>query len=361
MRDNLIRLRLVLEKIKPIESKLKHHVDRLVRAAHDEAEEIKAGRARGTGSDKKQKKGSSSGAATSMLAYGPNLSAIAGDSSDEGSDASESDAPKKSKKSGASKKKSSETGVDDGIYRPPKLMPVSYDPDSISRKKEKELLRRQQARGGLDGMNYEDGADDAGRSGRRGGNRALLAEMTAALSSNPYEQSSAGTGINRPIAASASAGGSRASGNAANASFGGAVARRAAELERMRTYEEENFTRLALSKKDERRRRRDEEDLALGGSRGGRGRSGQSAGFEAELGGLLNSYGDDRRGGGGAKGKNGKKRARDTGDSYEALRRAKAPRAGSSGRAGGAAGGGGSGLEGRSFEKGLKRMKQRRK
>jgi U3 small nucleolar ribonucleoprotein protein LCP5 len=132
----------------------------------------------------------------------------------------------------------------------------------------------------------------------------------------------------------------------------------------MREYEEENFTRVALSKKDERRRRRDEEDLALGGGRGSRGRSGQSAGFEAELGGLLGRFGDEDGGAGGRK----RGRKRDSsgaqGDSYEALRRSKAPRPSLSAGSSSAAGSGSgkrSRPQGGQFEKGLKRVQKKMK
>ena len=72
-------------------------------------------------------------------------------------------------------------------------------------------------------------------------------DLTAGMSSNPYEASSGGVGV-----------GGR--GKLASSSS------RAKALARMEEFEEENFTRLVQSKKDARKRRRDEADVALGGA-----------------------------------------------------------------------------------------------
>jgi U3 small nucleolar ribonucleoprotein protein LCP5 len=81
---------------------------------------------------------------------------------------------------------------------------------------------------------------------------------------------------------------------------------RALAIRRMTEFEEENFTRLVLKKKDERQRRRDEEDIALGGvptmARAGRRRGG----LDDEFGDVLRSVGRTSHSA--------------TGDGYEELR-----------------------------------------
>lgn len=66
-------------------------------------------------------------------------------------------------------------------------------------------------------------------------------------------------------------------------------AKRAAELERMNRFEEENMTRLVTTKREEKRRREDEAALALGYGVGGKGRNKgtRQNGLEAELEGVL--------------------------------------------------------------------------
>jgi U3 small nucleolar ribonucleoprotein protein LCP5 len=70
-------------------------------------------------------------------------------------------------------------------------------------------------------------------------------------------------------------------------------AKRAAELQRMNEFEEENMTRLVTTKREAKRRREDEEALALGYGVGGsaRGRARRQNGLEAELEGVLGARG----------------------------------------------------------------------
>jgi len=85
---------------------------------------------------------------------------------------------------------------------------------------------------------------------------------------------------------------------------------RAQYLQRLKDFEEDNFTRLTMKKSDAKRRARDEEDLALGGDLGsgstlkGRGRAG---GLEDEFSGVLRSVSQVSRG-------------HSQGDGYEELR-----------------------------------------
>ena len=80
---------------------------------------------------------------------------------------------------------------------------------------------------------------------------------------------------------------------------------RAREIQRIKDFEEENFTRLIMTKKDARRRRKDEEDLALGGTGAGKGRK-RGRGLEDEFGDVLQSIGRTKVGA--------------LGDGYEELR-----------------------------------------
>ncbi|KAF9230656.1 hypothetical protein BU15DRAFT_91070 [Melanogaster broomeanus] len=66
---------------------------------------------------------------------------------------------------------------------------------------------------------------------------------------------------------------------------------RAREVQRMTEFEEDNFTRLVMKKKDMRRRKQDEEDLALGGTASSR--SGRRArGLEDEFQDVMGAIGD---------------------------------------------------------------------
>lgn len=150
-------------------------------------------------------------------------------------------------------------------------MAVSYDPDSKRGK-------------------------DRDASKLRGRNSALLSDLTSGLSSNPYEVSSGGVGIG-------------------GANRGTGMSKRERELKELQEYEEDNYTRLTMSKKDSKKRRRDEEDLALGGAglSGGTRKQGRiGAGMEEEFGDLLRgsekNYGKKSKRGGGE-------------DAYETLRK----------------------------------------
>jgi U3 small nucleolar ribonucleoprotein protein LCP5 len=74
----------------------------------------------------------------------------------------------------------------------------------------------------------------------------------------------------------------------------------------MTEFEEENFTRLVMKKKDAKQRRRDEEDIALGGTGGITGRR-RVGGFNEELAEVLKSVDRSRTG--------------VVGDGYEELRK----------------------------------------
>lgn len=256
---NLIELRLVLEKIRPVESKTRTLVERLVRAADEDDKRIREGRVdeRGDG-----REGAASIATdVDPLSFRPNLAALSAQRK------SKSRMPGEQDDAAADAVASRDRG--DGIYRPPRLAPIAYNAESST------------SRGGKD----RDRAKAAPR------NAALLSDLSASMSANPYETSSAGVGVN--------------GGSGANASA------RAKALRRMEQYEEENFTRLMMSKRDAKRRRRDEEDVALGGAGLSSKRGRVGAGLEEEFGDLLrNRNADDLKN---VKRKGALQRSRDSG------------------------------------------------
>ena len=143
----------------------------------------------------------------------------------------------------------------DGIYRPPKLAPMPYvEPTK---------------------------GNDKGKK-RSGPVPTALSSLARVDPSMPHLESTSGLG-NTPAL----------------------MSKRAQELQRMTEFEEENFTRLVMKKKDMKRRKADEANIALGGvGAAGRRRGG---GLEDEFGDILRSV--------------GRSRAEVVGDGYEELRR----------------------------------------
>ncbi|WFD30496.1 sterol O-acyltransferase [Malassezia sp. CBS 17886] len=221
----LVKLRLLLEKMRPIETRLKYQIEKLVRAAaFAEHDAPAAGAAAGADDDE-----------LDALAFRPNPEGLA--------------APAAARAGDQDDGEPEEDAV--GTYRPPKIAPVMYDPD---------------ARPSRSAQNKE-------RQPSR--NAALLADLSAGMSSNPYETSSGGVG--------------------AGAAIGSAGSSRARALRRMQEFEEDNYKRLSMNKRDAKRRRRDEQDVALGGlglsSEGNR----LGGGVEEELGDLLRGAERDSR------------------------------------------------------------------
>lgn len=275
--QNLVKLRLMLEKLRPLEDRLKYQMDKLLRAAADADKEVMLGRSQPASDDKKIKSkedvsDDDDAASNDDLAFRPNPSAFMQDKARATAKSSKSSSNDRRKRRGDSSDDSEESDEEGGktaVYRPPKLVPMSYDPDARSNKKGRSSITR---------------------------NSALLSDLTAGMSANPYEASSAGVGVGGRgrLAAKTSA--------------------RAKALARMEEFEEENFTRLVQSKKDARKRRRDEADVALGGAGLSSGRDGRrriGGGMEEEFGDLLRGAGLD--------GRNGKK-AKKAQNAYDALR-----------------------------------------
>jgi U3 small nucleolar ribonucleoprotein protein LCP5 len=123
---------------------------------------------------------------------------------------------------------------------------------------------------------YRESDDKVRRKERRA--PALLSEFAATMDGAPLLESTSGLST-RPVQV--------------NRHSNSISAKRAAELQRMNEFEEENMTRLVTTKREAKRRREDEEALALGYGVGGsaRGRARRQNGLEAELEGVLGARG----------------------------------------------------------------------
>ncbi|OZJ05422.1 hypothetical protein BZG36_01651 [Bifiguratus adelaidae] len=187
--NSLIRLRLLLEKMKPVEHKLKYQIDKLVRAA------VVAGT---EGMEDATKSKAKSNALTSAatiandpLAFRPNPANLV-------SKATEDDEEDGSVEAG------------DKAYRPPRLAPVSYDDDVKTKsKKERDQIRLLQ----------------------KASKSRIMRDLIAEMDDRPEEIDALG-GVNEGIG------------------FG---ERRDRELQERDKFEEDNFVRLMLNKKDKRR------------------------------------------------------------------------------------------------------------
>lgn len=120
--DRLIEIRTILEKIRPIDHKLRYQIDKLVKTAV-------------TGSS------STSDPLTFKANPGNLMASMAGSSSNDTSDDDEIDNSYKKKK----KSKELDPEADTGLYVPPKLTAMHYDDDTSKEKKEK-LLQKQKLR-----------------------------------------------------------------------------------------------------------------------------------------------------------------------------------------------------------------------
>ncbi|WFD44576.1 hypothetical protein MPSI1_003244 [Malassezia psittaci] len=215
--ERLVKLRLILEKMRPMETRIKYQVEKLLQAA------TAAEKAASNESDD-----------LDLLAFRPNPKAFSATESSQRNTMQDQD----------------EDDEESTTYKPPKLAPVLYDPDARPSGRERNR-ERQPSR-----------------------NTALLADLTLGMSSNPYETSTAGIG----------GGGLRNTGSS-----------RARALQRMQDFEEDNYKRLSMSKKDAKRRRRDEQDVALGGLGLSSHKDRIGGGIEEEFGDLLRGRERDAR------------------------------------------------------------------
>lgn len=130
----------------------------------------------------------------------------------------------------------------DGIYRPPKLAPMPYTEAAADKRSKRQPIPK-----ALSSLLHQD-------------------------PSRPHIEGTSGLGSMPSLASD-----------------------RAREIQRIKDFEEENFTRLVMKKKDARRRRKDEEDLALGGTGAGKGRK-RGRGLEDEFSDVLHSIGRTKMG-----------------------------------------------------------------
>jgi U3 small nucleolar ribonucleoprotein protein LCP5 len=202
----MIEGRVVLEKIKVLESRMRYQIEKLVRVA----EEVPSGK----------------DVAEDPLAFRPNPQNLVDNEQDSDED------------------RDARLDVEDpdGIYRPPKLAPMPYTEAAADKRS-----KRQPVPKALSTLLHQD-------------------------PSRPHIEGTSGLGSMPSLASD-----------------------RAREIQRIKDFEEENFTRLVMKKKDARRRRKDEEDLALGGTGAGKGRK-RGRGLEDEFADVLHSIGRTKAG-----------------------------------------------------------------
>jgi len=195
--DSMIEGRVVLEKIKVLESRIRYQIEKLVRIADDASQNV----------------------ADDPLAFRPNpQNLVDNNQASDGDDDEEVD------------KRS-------GIYKPPKLAPMPYTESSGDKHSKRRPVPKT-----LSALLHQD-------------------------PSRPHIESSSGLGAMPALASD-----------------------RAREIQGMTEFEEENFTRLMMKKKDAQRRKRDEQDLALGGTGSSHGRR-RGRGLEEEFEDVLRSVG----------------------------------------------------------------------
>jgi len=227
--DFIVESRVVLEKIKPLEARMRYQIEKLVRLAQE------------------PEKSTQNDIIDDPLAFRPNpQNLLNADDHSSGSDEEDGDDGPMN------------TASNDGIYRPPRLAPVPYTAVPKSKSKRSQPVPT-----------------------------TLRSLQDPSI---PHVESTSGLG-NTPALLSS----------------------RAKHLKRLEEFEEENFGRVVLSKRERRRRERDEEDMAMGaelGGGGGVGRNRRRGGLEDEFGDVLRNV---ERGASGARSGNG--------DGYEELRR----------------------------------------
>ncbi|KAK4699661.1 U3 small nucleolar ribonucleoprotein LCP5, partial [Phenoliferia sp. Uapishka_3] len=235
--ETLVKLRVVLEKIGPLEGKLKYQIEKLVRKADQAAD--------GANEDD---------VANDPLAFRPNPANLVMDR--HGSDDDVSD-----------------NGGDDydasraGIYRPPRVaaMPYTEGPQKGSPTL---LLSRCPSSQSLT-------CQIAGKKAKRVLPSHMISDAAAGLSGNtPYGESTSGLSVT------------------VDPSLSSGTARHLAQVEE---YELSNFTRMRMSKKDSKKRRNEEEEVAFGGLGAGKGGKRRLGGFGAEFDDLLGNHAGERK------------------------------------------------------------------
>ncbi|KAJ3868664.1 hypothetical protein EV359DRAFT_60457 [Lentinula novae-zelandiae] len=235
--DQMIEGRIVLEKVKILEGRMRYQIEKLVKAAQ-------------------QKEKVADDIINDPLAFRPNPQNLLDTNVDDDDNDNDND-------TGVAHGRNGDSNAD-GIYRPPRVAPMPYMPQTSAKTK------RQQ----------------------RAPIPTSLASVLHTDGSMPHVESTSGLG-NTPSLNNTSS--------------------RAKYLKHLTEFEEEQFGRVMMGKKEARRRVRDEEALALGGGLSGLGEEGKgrrqrtAGGWEDEFGDVLR---DVERGSGRGLG----------GDGYDELR-----------------------------------------
>ncbi|SGY69473.1 BQ5605_C004g03019 [Microbotryum silenes-dioicae] len=239
----LIKHRIVLEKISPLEGKLKYQIEKLVRRADQAAH----------GVDDEEMM-------NDPLAFKPNISNLVLDRT-----VSEDEDDQEERAYGGAMMNDDSGSRPGGIYRPPRVAAVPYTeapakgahllPESTLDCKDPSLIR----------------SSSEHNAGKKAAKRAtashLVTDMSTGLSAlTPYGESTTGL--------SASADPTLTSGTARH-------------LKQVEQYEMDHFTRMRMSKKDAKKRRAEEEEVAFGGLGAGRGGKRRLGGYGAEFDDLL--------------------------------------------------------------------------
>ncbi|KAG2213796.1 hypothetical protein INT46_005251 [Mucor plumbeus] len=183
--ESLVELRVILDKMKPIEAKLKYQIDKLVRAAVVENTQ--------KNDEKKAEVSTSEAVAADPLAFKPNpMNLLNKDNDDDDEDADD------------------DTNAA-GVYRPPKLAPVNYDENAGRKSGKKER--------------------DEARMKEKASRSRLMKDLMTEMSENPEELGVFG-GVNE------------------GTGYGDRIDNVIAEKDR---YEEDNYVRLAVTRKEKQR------------------------------------------------------------------------------------------------------------
>lgn len=188
--ESLVELRVILDKMKPIENKLKYQIDKLVRAAVVEnTQKTEAAATAATGTTT-----TAQAVAADPLAFKPNpMNLLNKDNDDDEVDEDIDD---------------DTTG---GVYRPPKLAPVNYDENAGRKSGKKER--------------------DEARMKEKASRSRLMKDLMTEMSENPEEIGVFG-GVNE------------------GTGYGDRIDNVIAEKDR---YEEDNYVRLAVTRKEKQR------------------------------------------------------------------------------------------------------------
>ncbi|KAI8327481.1 Sas10/Utp3/C1D family-domain-containing protein [Choanephora cucurbitarum] len=181
--DSLVELRVILDRMKPIEAKLKYQIDKLVRAAViDKNTQKPAAEAENTE------------VTADPLAFKPNPMNLLNKDNDEDEDEA-----------------LDEDTTTDGVYRPPKLAPVAYDENAGKKSGKKER--------------------DEARLKEKASRSRIMKDLMSEMSENPEEVGVYG-GVNE------------------GTGYGDRVDNLIAEKNQ---YEEDNYVRLAVTRKEKQR------------------------------------------------------------------------------------------------------------